>query len=172
LQVSQPADEHLAAASERLDAWIKKCSTELARQAAEKPLRDSRNAGYYSLTHDISSAQQPLYCVTDGALDRLILDDNSKTMREHRPFLGVLAIAGLWLTAVVLSHRTRAIELLYRWPHAAGFILGIAWWAWLQPSWCGLAIAAACVALSLRAGWPGRAIRTEASTVVRTNHSK
>jgi hypothetical protein len=93
-------------------------------------------------------------------------------MRKHRPFLGVVAIVGLWFTAVVLLHRTRAIEVLYRWPHAAGFVLGIAWWAWLQPSWCGLAIAAACVALALRAGWPGRAIRMEASTVVRGSHAK
>jgi len=172
-QVSQPADEQLAAASARLDAWLEKCNTELAGKAAEKSLPEIQVAEPDSPPADaISAADRRLYCVTDGALDRLTLDDNSSSSRDQTPILGVLAIAGLWISAVVLSHRTGALEFVYRWPHAVGFLLGIAWWAWLRPSWCGLVIAAACVALAIRAGWPGRTILMDASTVVRSGHAK
>jgi hypothetical protein len=114
-----------------------------------------------------------MYLVTDGSLERLTLERQSANLSEFQSSLfGTLAIVGLWIGAVLVSRRTRALDLFYQWPQAIGFLIGIAWWAWLRPSWFGLAIAAACVAFALRSGWPGRAIRLDASTVLRASRSK
>jgi hypothetical protein len=62
-----------------------------------------------------------------------------------------------------------AVDFLYRWPHAFGVLLGMAWWAWLWPSWLGILIGVASLWLALRFAWPGRSMRTEASTVLRAS---
>jgi hypothetical protein len=60
------------------------------------------------------------------------------------------------------------IDFFCRWPHVLGILAGVVYWAWLWPSWLGLVIGAASVWLVLRFDWPGRSLRTEASTVLRS----
>jgi hypothetical protein len=67
--------------------------------------------------------------------------------------------------------RPAAADFLYRWPHACGVLLGIVVWAWLWPSWLGILIAAASLWQALRFAWPGRSLRTEASTVLRASRT-
>jgi hypothetical protein len=70
-----------------------------------------------------------------------------------------------------LMRRPAAVDVFYRWPHACGVLLGIAYWAWLWPSWLGTLIAAASLWLAVRFAWPGRSLRTEASTVLRASRT-
>jgi hypothetical protein len=170
-QISRPFEEQLAASSARLEAWMEQCTANLAQPVAHEADVDS--SGREPVTDSPSSIERWVYCVTDGALDRLTLDDGPKYGGGRQSSLiGVLAIAALSLGAVILTRWTRALELIYQWPHAVGFLIGTACWAWLQPSWCGLVIAAACSALALRSGWPGRPIGLDASTVLRASRPR
>jgi chromate transport protein ChrA len=81
--------------------------------------------------------------------------------------IGLLLIAVLLAAALSIARSPAATDFFCRWPHAFGILIGIVYWAWLWPSWLGILIAAASVALSLRFDWPGRSLRTEASTVLR-----
>jgi hypothetical protein len=60
-------------------------------------------------------------------------------------FSGRLAAAGVlaMLTCLAVIGLMRGIltENLFRWPCAAGTIVGLAWWLWLSPSIVGLGIA-------------------------------
>jgi hypothetical protein len=170
-RISRPVEEQLAAASARFEAWTEQCTAKLVgpdidEDATPVPAGELSRGG-------TSSAERAIHCVTDGALDRLSLDVESTNVNwGQSSMVGPMAIAALALAVVVLAHRTRALDLLYQWPHASSFLIGIAWWAWLQPSWFGLVIAAASVAFAMRSGWPGRAIRLDGSTVVRASRPK
>jgi hypothetical protein len=170
-QISQPVEEQLTAASARLEAWSEQCTAKLAGSEPEEAAPEQTDSEPANVS--IPATERWVYCVTDGALDRLTLNDESKTVgwRDSSMF-GLLAIAGISLAIFILARRTKAPDLLYHWPHAFGFLIGIACWAWLQPSWAGLLVAAACVALALHSGWPGRAIRLDASTVLRATNPK
>jgi hypothetical protein len=94
--------------------------------------------------------------------------------RRSTPTPGQARLAALAMVAIVavamltLVRRPAAWDAVCRWPHAFAFLLGIAYWAALWPSWLGIVIAAASVLLALRSGWPGRSIRAEGSTVLRS----
>jgi hypothetical protein len=170
-QISQPVDEQLTAASTRLDAWVEQYSAELDGPEAE--VETPEQTGSEFAIASLPATGRWVYCVTDGALDRLTLNNESKSVGWGTSSMaGALAITSLTLAMFLLARRTNAPDLLYQWPHAVGFLIGIACWAWLQPSWVGLLIAAVCVALALHSGWPGRAIRLDASTVLRASHPK
>jgi hypothetical protein len=111
--------------------------------------------------------------VTDGSLDHLAI--NLSPGANHSAggqYLGLLALVGVCIAAAGLWHWSPMEEFLYRWPHAVAALVGIAYWAFLQPSWLGLLIVAASLMLSFRTGWPGRAIRQDASTVLRASRPK
>jgi hypothetical protein len=170
-QIARPAEEQLNQASARFDSWREQLVNigvdEQTTAAAGELLADTQ-------PREVGSAWgHSQYCVTDGALDRLTV---YQPVHDPGSRLGgtmeTLAIVVLAVGAVLLAQRTGANDLLYKWPQTTGFLIGIAWWAWLRPSWFGLAIAAASAMLALHSGWPGRAIRMDASTVLRTSRPK
>jgi hypothetical protein len=169
-QISRPLEEQLSATSARMAVWIEKCAQSFGspgEEVAAVSPAENRRAGA------APSMGRRVYCATDGALDRLTVDGLSPNVGWAKSTLiGVLAIVGFSVGGMILAHRTKMLDLVYQWPHAVGFVVGIACWAWLQPSWCGLVISLACVALALRSGWPGRAIRLDASTVLRASRPK
>jgi hypothetical protein len=169
-QVSRPVEEQLTASSARLETWIEQCSKALTAPKGESMLPELWSSEL--VTSNVSSGQW-VYCATDGGLDRLTL--KMATDNVDSPYgraIAVLVVVSLSAAALLLLHRPGASDLLYQWPHAVGVLIGIAGWAWLQPSWLGLLIAMGCIALAVRSGWPGRPIRLDASTVLRASRPK
>jgi hypothetical protein len=172
-QVARPLEEQLAAASTRLDAWIAQCTENLEGMESSAQTTSSREDDLTSLPHDAQPLERWLYCVTDGGLDHLTVEYGSNPVSAWQiRTLGLLAVVSLSIAAILWMRWPAACDLLYRWPHAVGFLAGMAYWAWMQPSWCGLLIAAASVVLACRSGWPGRAIRMDASTVLRASRPR
>jgi len=94
---------------------------------------------------------------------------NATPLQTH--LMPLISIACLAVAIAWLIRSPAAADLVCRWPHAIGVLIGILWWAWLSPSWLGLAIIAASVWHSLRFDWPGRSFRAEASTVLRSTRT-
>jgi hypothetical protein len=173
-QVTRPYEDQIAASSRRLDAWIARCDETFP---AMEPISSLAAVAARDADHDALEwahtlpAQRRVYCLTDGNLDRLTIKYQSIEGGSRRtPFLAVAIVICLAIASSVAIGHTRVRDLLYRWPHAIAFLVGIVCWAWLQPSWLGLLISGASVFFACRSGWPGRAIRTDASTVLRTGY--
>jgi hypothetical protein len=114
--------------------------------------------------------QHRVFSITDGSHDRLVIDTAvDESISVWAPVTGTIAVLSLTMAAIFLMRWPAAWDILYRWPHAVGFAIGLTYWAFLRPSWLGLLIAAASVAIAFRPGWPGRTIRLDASTVLRFN---
>jgi hypothetical protein len=168
-QVNSSSEEQLVEASKQLDSWIEQCDEMFETSA--RALLEMSPAGQvdaapweFSLRPDNES----IYCVADGDAAQLVvhLENRAPTPSESK-VRGLLAILGAATALILLMRRPAAYDLLYRWPLAFAFLLGTAWWAWLEPSWLGLWIAAASLGLALRAGWPSRSMPIEGSTVIR-----
>ena len=171
-QVSRSSEEQINRASVRLDQWLQQ-SKALKAESDAPPSNDS------SAANDLLIAALPLVdgqvstCyVAEGGADRLILNviPTSPSPLEMQ-LLGLLVIVGLTTTGAWLLRSPAAADFLCRWAHAFGILLGIAYWAWLWPSWLGLVIAAATLWFALRFNWPGRSLRPEASTVLRSTRT-
>ncbi|MCI0334158.1 MAG: hypothetical protein L0228_13150 [Planctomycetes bacterium] len=172
-QVTRPLEEQLAAVSARLDSWIEKSADSLARPEADESTLNSADEELTAQSAITRSAEDWVYYITDGDLDHLSVDfAPSVAGSVQSQYVALLAVVSLSIAAVALLRRPAVWDFLYQWPHAVGFLLGIAYWAWLEPSWLGLVIAAASVGLAFRTGWPGRAIRLDASTVLRASRPK
>jgi hypothetical protein len=94
------------------------------------------------------------------------------TGARQSDWIGLLAVACMGIVGIYLTRRPEFWQWAYQWPNALFFLAGVAYWAWLRPSWLGLVFAAASVVLAFRSGWPGRSIRLDASTVLRANRPK
>jgi hypothetical protein len=171
-QVSHPSEDQIAQAATRLDKWLEDCRrifADLNRENPAKPVTgiNSARSRAASLPADAWT-----YYVAEGGNEQLALDLRSGSLppSESRA-IGLLAIVAAAAAGIWLMRRPAALDFLYRWPHLIGVAVGIAWWAWLWPSWLGLLIAAANVWLALRFAWPGRLLRTEASTVLRASRT-
>jgi hypothetical protein len=166
-QLLQPTEDQLAEASRRLDAWLQQCAEVFGEAAVSERGGES---DHFSDVAPRGLVQERTYSITDGSHDRLEIDvaESSNTSGRAR-VLGTLAVLCLTIVAILMLQWPAAWDALYRWPHAVGFGVGLAYWAFLRPSWLGLLIAAASVAIGFRPGWPGRTIRLEASTVLRFN---
>jgi hypothetical protein len=165
-QVSRSSEDQLDQAMKRLETWLQQAGTPAEGSAATNPLATS------SWTLPSLSGSPVTWYVAEGGDERLIVDS---IRHEANVFQGrmlpILAVAGLAALIAFLINSPIAVDLLCRWPHVIGVLLGIGWWAWLSPSWLGLAIVAATVWLSLRFDWPGRSYRAEASTVLRSTRT-
>jgi hypothetical protein len=112
------------------------------------------------------------YYVAEGGSDSLnlqiqLMDFSPGQVRLiGLPLIAAALIGGIWL-----MRWPAATDFFCRWPHAVGILIGIAYWAWMWPSWVGILIAAVSVWLALRFDWPGRSIRRESSTVLRGSRS-
>jgi hypothetical protein len=156
-----------------LDKWLDDCRGSLVGPNSARGLI-SGEAG------DSTTSSQPTgqaanewtFYVAEGGNDRLTLQlqRNGPTSSQIR-FAGLLLITSGLIAAIWLMRRPAAIDALCRWPHACGVLVGIAIWAWMWPSWFGILIAGASLWLALRSNWPGRSLRTEASTVLRASRT-
>jgi hypothetical protein len=171
-QVSRSSQELISRSSERLDAWLKQ---QTKRLGTALPVADAATkAAVPEPSFALAAAfDQPgtLHFVSEGGTDRLALKLESPVSRGATQGLGILVVLAFALATIWLSRSPVAQDFICRWPHIIGILIGLAWWAWLSPSWFGLIIIAATLWHALRFDWPGRSIRAEASTVLRSTRS-
>lgn len=176
-QVSRSAEEQIGLALQRLEKWQRQ-STDLLSDANPSQLpADSASTAQQIAAGNLFNAavagQSTTYFVVDGGADRLSLRviPTAATPGQIR-VLGLLVIIGLTTASAWLMRSPAAADFLYRWPHTIGIVLGFAYWAWLWPSWLGLVIAGASLWFATRFNWPGRSLRPEASTVLRSTRTQ
>jgi hypothetical protein len=169
-QISLPEDDRLAQTSIRLDEWLEQVGDAFPMgEANSQPATSESAAAFVDSSSNVPSTRWA-HLVTAGELDRLALDTGSATANAWQSqMIGIATIAGLCGIGLALLRRPEARDFIYRWPHAIAFVAGLAYWAWLWPSWLGLVIAVCSAILAWRSGWPGRAIRMEGSTVLRVS---
>jgi hypothetical protein len=171
-QVSRAAEEQLARASEQLDQWIEQGRDLLAGPEVEP----DQTVDEIELPPRGQSGRSPvsrwIYCVAEGGDQELRVDLGPPAAASTTSRVtGISAVIAAAAASVWLLRRPAAADFLYRWPHAIAFLVGLAVWAWLRPSWAGLLIAGASLLLAGRRGWPGRSLPRERSTVVRIPRS-
>lgn len=171
-QVSRYSEEQVARASKRLDEWLQQCGELIASSDAAPPSPPSPTTEHLFTASPTGDGQDLTCYVAEGGADRLVLNlvPTIATPRQIQ-VLGLLMIVGLSAASAWLIRSPVAADFLCRWPHVVGILLGIAYWAWLRPSWVGLLIAAVSLWLALRSNWPARTLRPEASTVLRSTRS-
>jgi hypothetical protein len=167
VQVVPSTEEQLTRASEQLDQWVSQCNEIFAWPETLRPPSLATQQLGSSLWEPAQDAADAWFdCVANGDAARLVVhlagDSATSIPARIRALLIVVAIAG---AMIAIMRWPAARDLLWRWPHAAAFLFGLAYWAWLSPSWIGLVIAAGNVWLALRVEWPSQSLRTEGSTV-------
>ena len=171
-QVSRSSEEQISRASKRLDEWLRQTGNVASSSTDTPPDSTANTAGLLSGPHSFGEDQQLTFYVADGGADRLTLSQGPSPISTVQiQIFGLVLIAGVASAGAYLVRSSFASDFLCRWAHAVGILIGIAFWAWLWPSWLGLLIAAASLWLALRFNWPGRSVRPEASTVMRSTRS-
>jgi hypothetical protein len=165
-QVSQPESEPLSQAANRIHDWMDKC-----REVW--PVADIGTPSEVHFRQSEETAWVPakfhggnwIHFVAAGGSNRLAIEfvPEVATLRQVRG-IGLLAIAGLAAVSLYLLRRPAVTDLLWRWPHVVGIVLGLTYWAWLRPSWLGLLIIAGSLWLLARSGWQGRVAEAEGLT--------
>jgi hypothetical protein len=167
-QVSHTSEDQITQAASRLDKWLDDCRKAFSVSQGEK-----------TAVHSIGETQ-PGSAPNDSWRYYVAEGGNEKLSLQVRPLgpsplevrvIGLLLVTAALIALLWLIRWPAAMDFLYRWPHVLGVLLGIFYWACLWPSWLGILIAAASVWLGLRIAWPGRSMRTEASTVLRGSHT-
>lgn len=168
-QVTQTSDEPLVQATARLQKWLDDCRTTFAIPSAEPFEFAADQRDLKSEPPFVASAASVWnYYVTKDGNDPLdiVVQSTAHTVDQHR-LIGLIVIFAILCAVLWVGRQPAVLDVPYRWPQAVGTVLGIIFWAWLWPSWLGLVFIAICLFLTFRSGWPGAAIRTESSTVLR-----
>jgi hypothetical protein len=166
-QVKSATDEQIAHASDRLDTWLETCDATLAWSDID-PSPPASSAQSLVTEPPMDLAGGPwIHAVAEGGNPVLSIERRSTPTPGQTRAAALAMVAVAAAAALSLARRPAAWDALCRWPHAFAFLLGIAYWAALWPSWLGIVIAGASVLLALRSGWPGRSMRSEGSTVLR-----
>ena len=118
-------------------------------------------------TADGSAGGDWIHGVAEGGDPVLYVELQSLPTTLQTRAAAVILVVAAAVAAISLLRRPAAWDVVCRWPHAVGFLLGIAYWAVLWPSWLGILIAIASLLLGIRTSWPGRSMRSDGSTVVR-----
>lgn len=165
-RLARSGDDQLGLIDKRFEKWLEE-STDLFGNA------DSAVA---NLASELSAAtgdsedRHTEYYASQGSGEKLIAQTTRPAAgpqaAKRVAVIVIVLFAGLWLGRIVAVR-----DFLQRCPYVIGVCAGIAYWAWLSPSWFGLVIAAASAYLALRFTWPGRFIRPEASTVLRSTRT-
>jgi hypothetical protein len=166
-QVRSAADEQLAQASDRLDAWLESCDTTLAWSDVDPSPPATSARALVSEPPIELAGNHWIHLVADGGNPMLPVERPSMSPPGQAKVAALALVAFAAAATLSLLRRPAARDALCRWPHAFAFLLGIAYWAALWPSWLGIVIAIASVIFALRSGWPGRSMRREGSTVLR-----
>jgi hypothetical protein len=171
-QVSRSSQELISRSSDRLDAWL---DQQTRRLGTALPFANTATqAADFLPSVDVADAlDQPgtLRFVSEGGTDRLAINLESPASGGTTQGLGILIVVAFASATIWLARSPLTQDFICRWPHIVGILIGIAWWAWLAPSWLGLVVIATTLWHSLRFDWPGRSIRAEASTVLRSTRS-
>jgi len=170
-QVPQSFEEPFAVSSRRIDKWMQECSEVLVKAGFPRDEAD-QNKVLSDWPQFPLVVRRWIYSVAEDDLNQLTIEIPKAEWSARRERMAgtavILVLAGVafWLWRI-----PRISELVFRWPHAIVFGIGMVYWAWLWPSWLGIAIAATSVWLVLRCGWPGKSLPLEASTVLRSERS-
>ncbi len=169
-QVSHTAEDQISQAVARLDKWLDDSGKSLVGPSiATAPLPTATSDSTTSTPRADPLTDERTYYVAEGGNDRLTLHLQPLGLASSRfRLVGLLLISASLIAAIWLMRHPTAVDALCRWPHACGVLVGIAYWAWMWPSWLGIVIAAASLWLALRFDWPGRSVRADASTVLRS----
>ncbi|HEY3395311.1 MAG TPA: hypothetical protein VGK58_21600 [Lacipirellulaceae bacterium] len=166
-QVMSATENEMAQASDRLDAWLETCDATLVWSDLDpSPPAYSPRSFVPDPPMEFAGGQW-IHGVAEGGDPVLSIELRSIPTAGQARAAALAMVAGTAAGSVWLLRRPAAWDALCRWPHALGFLLGIAYWAALWPSWLGIVIAAASLLLALRSDWPGRSMRSEGSTVLR-----
>jgi hypothetical protein len=165
-QVMSATEEQVKQASERLDLWLEQCDATLAWLDLD-PSPPAPIANAIVADPPIELSGDWIHCVAEGG-DPVLSIELSATPTAGKTRLTGLAVIAIAAAATIsLLRRPAAWDIVCRWPHAVAFLLGLAYWAYLWPSWVGIVIAIVSLLLALRSGWPGRSLRSDGSTVLR-----
>ena len=157
-QVSHTAEDQINQAAARLAKWMEDCRKSfVGEKSGIDPLPSGASAPPASIANATSATEDWSYYVAEGGNDRLTLhlQPLGPTSSQIR-IVGLPLIATLMIAVIWLMRQPAAVDALCRWPHACGVLIGIAYWAWLWPSWLGILIAAVSMWMGLRFHWPGR----------------
>jgi hypothetical protein len=166
-QVQSATEDPIAQASDRLDAWLESCDATLDWSDVDPSLAIS-DARSLTIEPPIElAAGHWIHGVADGGEPVLSIERRSMPTAGQARMAALILVGLAAVASISLLRRPEAWDVVCRWPHALGFLVGIAYWAALWPSWLGIMIAIASVVFALRSGWPGRSMRTEGSTVLR-----
>lgn len=172
LHVDSAPDAQLDRTLERLAAWLEQADEDFA--AAGEPLSrtPAESAGVDLVDRFGRRADDWLFRVADGDVPQLAVDLSASVLPpRQKQMVSLLLVVGVALSVFLLARRPTSRDALYCWPHAALFLIGLAWWLWLWPGWIGLVLAGGSVWLKFWSGWPGHLVRSEGSTVVRASGS-
>jgi hypothetical protein len=169
-EIASASGEQIKQISSRLDKWLE-ASTDLfgnvdySSAAALSALNRGVETGE-------NSEQQISHFIGEGDVDRLVLKStDDSTAKARLQTAAVVAVICLGIAAAFLTRIAAVEDSVYRYPHALGVLAGIVYWAWLWPSWLGMMILVASAGLALKFSWPGRSIRPESSTVLRSTRT-
>jgi hypothetical protein len=166
-QVKSATEQQIAHASDRLDVWLETCDETLDWTDVEPSFAVSDSRALVTEPPMDLTGGHWVHGVAEGGEPVLAIERHSLPTAGQARAGAVALVAVVAAATLSLLRRPAAWDVVYRWPHAFVFLLGIAYWAALRPSWLGIAIAAASLLLALWTGWPGRLMRREGSTVVR-----
>ncbi len=168
-ELASLSDEQAKQISSRLDKWLE-ASTDLFGNVDSSSSGPSNFVTANSIAPGTGKAdQETTHYIGEGDADRieLITVDDSTTSHSLQAVAVIAAICS-GVTVIFLGCIPAMRDALHRYPHTLGVVVGIAYWAWLWPSWVGMLIVLVSAVLALRFGWPGRSIRPESSTVLRS----
>jgi hypothetical protein len=139
----------------------------LAQLAAETP-RTDRPTRLWLPGSDRS--RPVLYGLAEGGVNTIGISYRAVTARPLLPRLGSLLVVAGVAAALVWGVRHGRLEaLIFRWPHAFGVLVGLAWWLWLWPSVLGWVIVLVNVVAAFR---PVERTSRKPATVVVTMTSR
>jgi hypothetical protein len=166
-QLPRFSEEQLSKISNRFEKWLEE-STDLFGNMDSS---FTSLASELSIGKDHSADRQTTHYVSEGGADELLVKTMWPASTTLRTRFTAIIVIGILLAGFWWNKTSAFSDFLYRVPYIAGVLLGIGYWAWLWPSWLGLIVAAASACLALRFNWPGRYLRPEASTVLRSTRT-
>ncbi len=171
-ELAPSSGEQVKQISSRLDKWLE-ASTDLFGNVDSSSAAPSAAEVANSVTSDVGNTdQETTRYIGEGDADRLVLKTTDESTASRRlQAMAVLAAICLGVAVTFLGRLPAIRDAVHRYPHVLGVFLGIVYWAWLWPSWLGMLIVVASVGLAMRFSWPGRSIRPESSTVLRSTRT-
>jgi hypothetical protein len=165
--VAHNSQEQVSAAAKRLDNLLEECRRTLG-DVDPATVSIKMSAAEFARSLEMAHGNYKwTYYVAEGGSDhlKLQLQPEIPTTRQIQA-MGLLSILGLLAATIWLIRFQPAADFICRWPHLLGVLLGVAYWAWMWPSWLGILIAGVNVWLAIRFDWPGRSLRVDPSTVL------